>query len=105
MSDNSVAWGLHEASRRLRGKRLEKMNQEGYSRGVSDDALSNLVIREPAIHGVRWERRRDRNRANIKGMSTSLGTRWRIFQKRTGEQEPHVRGRDQGSLDGLERLP
>ncbi|KAG4273758.1 hypothetical protein FPRO04_01399 [Fusarium proliferatum] len=32
MSDHSVAWGLHEASRRLRDKWLEKMDQEGHSR-------------------------------------------------------------------------
>ncbi|KAK2129319.1 hypothetical protein NOF04DRAFT_1321742 [Fusarium oxysporum II5] len=77
MTDQSVAWGLHEASRRLRDKWLEKMDQEGHNRGVSDDILNNLVIRAPVVHGVRWERRRVRSRAMAKGMSISLGTRWR----------------------------
>ncbi|KAI1052963.1 hypothetical protein LB506_009944 [Fusarium annulatum] len=77
MSDHSVAWGLHAASRRLRDSWLEKMNQEGHSRGMRDDALNNFVIREPMVHGVRWERRRVWSRANAKGMSRSLGTRWR----------------------------
>lgn len=76
-SDHSVAWGLYEASRRLRDKWQEKMDQEGHSRGGNDEFLNSLVIREPAVHGVRWERRRVRSRANAKGMSRSLGTRWR----------------------------
>ncbi|EXL68235.1 hypothetical protein FOPG_15709 [Fusarium oxysporum f. sp. conglutinans race 2 54008] len=77
MTDQSVAWGLHEASRRLRDKWLEKMDQERHNRGVNDDILNNLVIRAPVVHGVRWERRRVRSRAMAKGMSISLGTRWR----------------------------
>ncbi|KAH7224068.1 CHAT domain-containing protein [Fusarium oxysporum] len=42
MTDQSVAWGLHEASRRLRDKWLEKMDQERHNRGVNDDILNNL---------------------------------------------------------------
>jgi tetratricopeptide (TPR) repeat protein len=77
MSDRSVAWGLHEASRRLRDKWLGNREREGSSRGADDDVLNNLIIREPVVHGVRWERRRVRKRAKAKGMSRSLGTRWR----------------------------
>ncbi|KAG5758586.1 hypothetical protein H9Q72_013275 [Fusarium xylarioides] len=82
MSDQSVAWGLHEASRQLRDKWLEKMDQEGLSRGANDDVLSNLVIREPVVYGVRWERRR---------VEESFD---QSIQKRT---DNHVRDRNQGS--------
>ncbi|KAH7255313.1 CHAT domain-containing protein [Fusarium redolens] len=77
MTDLSVAWGLHEASRQLRDKWLEKMDQEGHRRGDSDNILNSLIIREPAVHGIRWETRRIRRRVQSKGMSISLGTRWR----------------------------
>ncbi|KAF5633395.1 30S ribosomal S17P protein [Fusarium sp. NRRL 52700] len=40
MSDQSVAWGLHEASRQLRDKWLEKVDQQGHSRGVGKKASS-----------------------------------------------------------------
>ncbi|KAI3585338.1 hypothetical protein IWW34DRAFT_816312 [Fusarium oxysporum f. sp. albedinis] len=61
-TDQSVPWGLHEAS-------------QGHHRWENDDILNNLVIKGPAVHGIRWERRRVRSRGRAKGMSISFGTR------------------------------
>ncbi|EXK88797.1 hypothetical protein FOQG_08087 [Fusarium oxysporum f. sp. raphani 54005] len=82
MTDQSVAWGLHEASRRLRDKWLEKMDQEGHNRGVNDDILNNLSNgqRHVDILGDEVEESCDQG-----------------FQKYTGKQEPQIRGRDQRS--------
>ncbi|KAI8402914.1 hypothetical protein FOFC_16343 [Fusarium oxysporum] len=82
MTDQSVAWGLHEASRRLRDKWLEKMDQERHNRGVNDDILNNLSNgqRHVDILGDEVEESCDQG-----------------FQKYTGKQEPHIRGRDQRS--------
>ncbi|EWZ90621.1 hypothetical protein FOWG_08224 [Fusarium oxysporum f. sp. lycopersici MN25] len=74
-TDQPVPWGLHEASRQLRDNWLEKRDQEGHHRWENDDILNNLVIKGPAVYGIRWERRRVRSRGRAKGMSISFGTR------------------------------
>ncbi|KAF9767425.1 hypothetical protein IL306_000024 [Fusarium sp. DS 682] len=78
MTDQSVALGLHEASRRLRDKWLEGLEQNGDGRGGGgDDIFNSVVVREPVTHGIRWERRRVRTRAKGNGMKVSFGTKWR----------------------------
>lgn len=49
-TDQSVPWGLHEASRQLRDNWLEKRDQEGHHRWENDDILNNLVIKGPTVH-------------------------------------------------------
>ncbi|KAF4343745.1 30S ribosomal S17P protein [Fusarium beomiforme] len=105
MTDQSVAWGLHEASRRLRDKWLDKMDQDGPSRGADDDVFNCMALREPVMHGIRWERRRVRRRAKGKGMKVSFGTKW----KRVPITAPSGRNGSSASMSGLvtrgQRLP
>ncbi|KAF5244824.1 hypothetical protein FANTH_7591 [Fusarium anthophilum] len=46
MLDQSVAWGLHEASRQLRDQWLEKMDQEGPSRGANGGKEDEFGVEE-----------------------------------------------------------